>query len=327
MIRALLIFLCMAAAVSAEEIPAAVTYQLKTGRFGDQLLAFSHAVWFSHALGIPVYYKPFSFSEQLKLHMDSELIREGHFSPAKTVVLDSKEDYLQLFKLLRSAQSYKGVLFEVPYYPDSTYLYEGRPQAQFTEVNWKDPEFLARLRQLISPLKDIPKHALPADRVPVALHYRSGVGYDKPGWKQIFPLKGPPDDFYADALSMLLQVVDEPLYVYLFTDDPEPMQVLEKFRSRFSNRNIVFACREGPNGHALNVLEDFFGFGDFDCLIRPDSNFSFMAAHLFPFKIIVSPAHFRKKGKGVVIDQFLFEFAPTERVKRPIRTILRKEKK
>lgn len=306
--------------------PAAVTYQLKTGRFGDQLLAFSHAVWFSHTLGIPVFYKPFAYSDQLKLHLDPALLREGEFHPRQTYVLNSQQDYLKFFKLLSSDTALEDALFEVPYYPDSTYLYEGRPQAQYTIVNWKDPEFLQRLRQCISPLKDLQKPLMPKGRMTVALHYRSGGGYDKPGWQQIFPLKGPPDAYYSEALSMLYQVVDRPLYVFIFTDDPKPRKVRKKLSTLFTEEKMVFACREGANSHDQNVLEDFFALGEFDCLIRPDSNFSFMAAVLFPFKIIVSPAHHRiDQNKEIVIDQFLFEFAPTDKVKQPIRTILRKE--
>ncbi|MCE5316935.1 MAG: hypothetical protein LLG04_06180 [Parachlamydia sp.] len=325
MLRILIILLCATAPMHAEEISAAVTYKLKTGRFGDQLIAFSHAVWFSYIMDIPVYYKPFLYSDQLKLHKDPSLIREGQFFPMQTLELDTVEDYLQFFKLLNSDKPPKGILYEVPYYPDSTYLYDGRPQSQYTEVNWKDPEFLRRLRQLFAPVKEYPQLKVPKDRVPVALHYRSGVGYDKRGWQRIFPLKGPPDKYYSEALATLYNIIDKPLYVFIFTDDPKPMEVQQKFQSHFTRENIVFSCREEPNSYDINVLEDLFSFGAFDCLIRPDSNFSFIASLLFPFKIIVSPAHHRQEGMKVVIDQILFEFASKDKVKQPIRTILRKD--
>lgn len=324
MLRALLIIFCaFAPTMAAKEISAAVTYKLKTGRFGDQLIAFSHAVWFSYVMDIPVYYKPFLYSDGLRLHTDPSLLRAGQFIPMRTFELDTAKDYLQFFKALNRDQPEQGVLYEVPYYPDSTYLYDGRPQSQYTEVNWKDPEFLRRLRHLIAPINVYPIPELPKGRVPVALHYRSGVGYDKRGWKLTFPLKGPPDKYYNEALEKLYDIVDKPLYVYIFTDDPEPKKVLQKFQETFTQENIVFACREGPNGHDINVLEDLFSFAAFDCLIRPDSNFSFVASLLFPFKIVVSPAHFRKEEDRVVIDQFLFEFR--DKVKQPIRTILREE--
>lgn len=324
MLRVLVILLCGVCPARADEIPSAVTYKLKTGRFGDQLIAFSHAVWFSYILDIPVYYKPFLYSDQLRLHTDPSLIREGQFSPRQTLELDTVEDYLEFFKALHSDKQAHGILYEVPYYPDSTYLYDGRPQSQYTEVNWKDTQFLHRLCDLIRPVKEYPLPELPKDRAAVALHYRSGRGYDKRDWQLNYPLKGPPDIFYIEALARLYEVIDKPLYVFVFTDDPEPKKVLHKLQSSFTKENIVFACREGLNRHDANVLEDLFSFGAFDYLIRPDSNFSFIASLLFSFKIVVSPAHFIQEGEKIVIDQILFEYASKDQVRQPIRTILRK---
>ena len=38
-----------------------------------------------------------------------------------------------------------------------------------------------------------------------------------------------------------------------------------------------------------NMLEDFFALTQFDCLVRPDSNFSIAAEKISDFKIIIYP--------------------------------------
>src|SRR3990167_7495875 len=45
----------------------AVTYDYENGRFGDSLLNYLHAKWFSFDKGIPLLYKPLPYSDQLTL--------------------------------------------------------------------------------------------------------------------------------------------------------------------------------------------------------------------------------------------------------------------
>ena len=323
MILLLSILLLIFPFAHAEE-RALVSYGLAPGRLGDQLVAFSHGLWFSHVLGLPLKFTPFPQSEYLHLHTSQELIRE-EFPELQKLCLVSREDYLHFFHLLATHQFSKGFLFEVPYYPDgNNYLFEGR-WAQFTHIDWKDPEFLKRLRALISPSIPIPKQDIPENSISVALHYRSGEGYDDHGWQWRFALKGPPDLFYEEALRVLHGVVRQPLYIFIFTDSPNPIAVRQKFEQRLSDLPLTFACRAEENSHYHNVIEDFFAFKEFDCLIRPESNFSLMASRLFPFKIVVSPAHFERGSEGVVIDQIQLDFAPTERVGHSFRTILHRE--
>ncbi len=53
--------------------------------------------------------------------------------------------------------------------------------------------------------------------------------------------------------------------------------------------DIQWGTREEGNRHDLNVMDDFFALLDFDCLIRPDSNFSICAEILGNHKVVVSP--------------------------------------
>lgn len=310
---------------------AAITYALSDTRFGDNLLSFSHAAWFAYVLDMPLLYQPFPYSEQLALHNHPFLIKEKHFYASNKMSLFSKKDHLKFFNLLSTGKSLDGFLFELSYYPETPTLFtpqdydDASKRGLFTQVNWDDAKFLQLLRSLIKPIKAMPKPQLPVDRTSVALHYRTGIGFDNSQIKLRFPLKFPPDDYYVEALSYLYKALGKPLYVYIFTDHPNPTVPLKKFSSSFKDHNIIFDCRKADNHHDLNVLEDFFAMESYDCLIRGESNFSIMASFIFPFKAILSPAHFQRDANDKVhIDQIMFQYGPTDKIKRPIRTVLRK---
>ena len=93
------------------------------------------------------------------------------------------------------------------------------------------------------------------------------------------------------------------MYVYLFTDDLHPLEIKKKFENEIDAPNIVFDCRKKNNNPESNVLEDFFALGQFDCLIRPESNFSIAAEKIAEHKVVIYPAHSQKKGDKVWIDQ------------------------
>lgn len=304
--------------------PIAVSYKNTQGkgRFGDQLLLFSHAAWFSHLLKCPLVYDPFKYSDQLCMHDDPDLLkRKPHHSHLMT--LCTPNDLLRFYNALSNPTLLENTLIEIPFYPESPYLFEGHnpKKPQFTEVNWKDPKFLAKLRRWISPKKPLPKLKIPSNKVTVALHYRTGEGYDKKGWEVRFPLKAPPDDFYIDCLKYLSKIETKPLYVHIFTDSQNPSAVQAKFQALFPK--IQFDSHTPKPGEDT-VLQDFFGMEGFECLIRPDSHFSMMASYLFPYRMIFSPVKFYWVNKQkIAVDQILLEYnAPGM---QPFFTTLRKD--
>lgn len=302
----LYLFLLFAVSVADLSATGAVSYKLNKGRFGDNLLTFSHAAWFAHQLDLPLVYQPFEYSDQLCLVEDPELLKECPLLPKLT--LQTSADYHAFYAQLERGQL-ENTLIEVPFYPETAYLFERRPShPQFTQINWKDPAFKARLKKWISSKHSLPKPELPKDKITVALHYRTGEVYDRKEWKVRFPLKWPPDQYYIDALNHLMGIQKKPLYVYLFTDSPKPLSVKEKFKKYFPNQEIEFACRTDGTPQD-NVLEDFFALEGFACLIRPDSYFSFMAGCLFDYKMVFSPAHFYWVNDHLIaVDQILLEY-------------------
>lgn len=290
------------------------------GAVCDSFLTFGHAAWFAYSLKLPLLYQPFPYSDQLQLDRDPTLLS---LAPQcnETITLDSVSDYLQFYQRLNTEGTIDNALIVVPFYPESPYLFEGQlRKPQFSQVNWKDPQFKAQMRRWFSPKEPFPKLDLPQDKVLVALHYRTGEVYDKKDWKLRFPLKAPPDQYYIDALNQLLAIEKRPLYIYIFTDSLNPQATKQKFEELFPDHRIEFGCRESSRENA--VLEDFFALEQFECLIRPESHFSMAAEYLFSYRIILSPVRFHWINEhAIAVDQIQLEFnAPGQ---PPLRTTLR----
>ena len=240
----------------AEEVKA-VSYALDAGRFGDQLINYMKAVRFSQQNQLPLLYKPFSYSEELVL----------------------SKVHLPLIQF-----EYPEAVHQVSYYPEVI-------EHEFQD----DEEFRAIVRGLVKPLKPVAQIAWPEERIPVAIHVRTGGGVDKSHARKRYPLKFPSNQFYWKAIKWIADYFkDQPISIYVFTDDRSPKLVKHMLRvgiDREKIRNdIRIDCRMSRNHWKENVLEDFFRLTQFECLIRGDSNFSKSAAIIGGPKIEISAA-------------------------------------
>jgi len=255
------------------------------------IVNYTHAKWLSYKYDIPLLFKPFQYSEQFEFH-----VKEKHFSR-----LDSYYTIHELRQLLDLQIAInKPTLFLVKHSPDS---YEehlavnwGNP---YVPVNWKDPGFKKLMCELIKPRFDLNLIYPPENVISVALHYRSGVGFDCELARRYHPLRFLLDEYYIEQLTTLHKLVNhEPMYVYIFTDHPDPRAVVNLFKPYFPD-NIEFDCRKIENRHDLNVVEDLFSMTKFDCMIRPVSHYSIIASHIADFKIEIYPAH----KTGDIVDR------------------------
>src|SRR5262249_19702632 len=94
------------------------------------------------------------------------------------------------------------------------------------DEKFEDEAFKAKLQQLIKPIHPIPALPLPKECVTVAIHVRTGVGYD---WQlniDNMPTKFPADSFYLNGLKAISKhFYDRSLYVQIFSDDPNPPSI------------------------------------------------------------------------------------------------------
>lgn len=293
-----------------------ITYGLSGGRLGDNLLSVAHAAWLSHTLGIPLTYTPFPYGDQLAL--SSQLKKP---SCTKFCSLNEVHDYTKLWSVCLGAETADPFLITLPYFAESSPDLSTAPMAQ---VNWDDPGFIKKLRELITPNQPLAAPKLPENRTSVALHMRTGVGgIDELKFKEHWPLKSPPMSYYVDSLRTLSEMLKRPLYVFVFTDDPNPHELQNTLAKAFAGSDILFDCRKEGNRADKNVLEDFFTMGKFSCLIRSESNYSLVASKIFPYQIVISPLSSEKNDADEVeIDRLLVQVNSADAVSKPVRTVV-----
>ena len=280
----------------------AITYYLSGGRFGDNLVAYLHAKWISCKYGIPLLYCPFKYSDQLVLS-NAELLQSS-YSAKKVQLLG-----IDTVKINPN----NGTLYVVPWFPESLQEYEPVDHGFFYfNVNWDDEKFISEVREFIRPQIRLNILQIPHDKITVAVHVRKNSnGFDAPAsfeqGKQVsmgtrylddcYPLKCVNDTFYIDGIKKIRDLFKgRSLYVYIFTDDNCPQKIAEKYQQLLNDPSIIIDYRHDNNNHEINVLEDFFSMLAFDCLIRPDSNFSLVASKLGRYKVVISPAGYQVKN-------------------------------
>jgi len=273
----------------------AVTYTFSGGRFGDNLLAYCHAKWISYKYHIPLLYKPFGYSDQLTMHqMELPYCNELEFQFADVIT----------YGLETAIDAESNCLYVVPFFPESIFNRNDYDFPFLFFVDWEDPVFKAILNQMISPMVPVQCPALSKERVNVAIHVRKGTGWDIPNYcitpEQLtasHPLRFAPDSFFIEQLKKITRLFpEEKIYVFLFTDHNDPGQLAQKFAKDVNCERMTIDYRASENNEFINVLDDFFALTHFDCLIRADSNFSFMASKLGNYTVQISPWH------GMVIN-------------------------
>lgn len=249
----------------------AVTYALDCGRFGDQLINYIKALWISYQYDIPLLYKPFSYSRCLILSNSHLPLKDHQQKFTSTIQSRSHPFDSTLFEHIKQAKNDNiNNLYMI------SYFIEGIDE-------WEDEKFRQLLSSLIKPKKAIQSLNIPPEEISVALHVRQGGGYDSKNKINSMPTKFPPHSFYIHGIKVIADYFkDKPLYIHLFTDHRYPNELRKKYINLLKQLNIsnkiTLKCRTYGNRFDKNVLEDFFGMMQFDCLIRPNSSYSRAAA-------------------------------------------------
>ncbi|HEY2810843.1 MAG TPA: hypothetical protein VGJ00_05600 [Rhabdochlamydiaceae bacterium] len=286
-------FLFLFFTLSCAAMDKAVTYEIQGGRLGDQLIAYMHAKWIAYRYHITLLYKPFQYSNEFVLDAVEELYRGD--KPYERVVRIENIGTVEENTELKT-------LFITQYFPESSYDSKLAKWPSYY-IDWDDRDFIAELRYCIFPKNPVSYPPLPEDRVSIALHIRRGGGFDDPLAYLHWPLKFPPDAFYIEQIREIHSLVHTPLYIYIFTDDPQPELIAEKYRAALSDIDAVFDFRLAGNSHKTHVIEDLFDMMRYTCLIRADSNFSIVAEKLGSFQIIIQPTQCSIHKKEIIITQ------------------------
>lgn len=285
----------------------AVTYTFSGGRFGDCLLSYCHAKWIAYLYNIPLLYKPFDYSHYLMMHT-----AEIRYTPEREKEYNSVIEYTFDTRI----DPHEGCLYVIPFFPESIFNRLDKMFPYLFTVNWADSGFKTLLQKMISPMHPFTYPRSPKDAVSVAVHIRKGTGWDIPMYRitpealtASHPLRFAPDSFFIAQLKKIVSIFKEKeIYVYLFTDHDNPAVLAEKYQRAVGCKHMTFDYRTTTNNEFVNVLEDFFALTHFDCLIRSDSNFSFMAGKLANYSIQISPWHGVVNEGKTIIDEICCEF-------------------
>lgn len=290
------------------QAPNAITYSFSGGRLGDNLLSYLHAKWLSYKYGLPLLYQPFPFSNCFQFHFQEQLL--------KTENLPYKNHSVLLFERQIDLKSSSN-LWVAPYFPDSyseyLFILDSFPYLKdkliYFKVDWMDPYFKKEMQAALKLIESPSTLDLPKDKVKVAVHVRKGGGVDL-GINLYFPYKMPPDIYYIQQIQRVYNLFRQPLYVYIFTDDLNPNAIKNLYQTALNNSDIIFDCRKTGNGPYNNVLEDFYNMMQFDCLIRPESNFSLIAGKLADYCLEISPCLYEMRNGQPFITQTHITFKP-----------------
>lgn len=258
-------------------ITSAIIWEPNGGRFGDNLLSYAKAKWLSYKFNIPVLCLPFKYADQLML--------------AQQETFYTVELAQQFSRIMRLPNAINYTL-----HPHSNTLYISHWNAHIP-IDWFDTIFLEEIKKNISPLYPIKKIVIPDNCISIAVHVRNGGGFaaDTQQEKKRCPLRFVPDEFFIEQIQRIADMFPtEKIYVYIFTDHPEPIQLKQKFGNSLKNPRLILDCREKNNSHHSNVLEDFFSMMDFDCLIRPGSHYSRFVQRLGNNKMVIYPESIKK---------------------------------
>lgn len=284
----------------------AVTCEMDGGRLGDNITANAHAKWISYKYAIPFLYKPFQYSDQLVLSDIEQQFTDRFRFQHQVMLVNGK--FSSGAEISNQAKS---TLFIVPWFPESLMELEMFPnyKRSYFPVDWDDVGFKAEFIKMMCPKVPLALPNIPHDRIVVGVHVRMGGGPDSKDIYKILPTKFPPHSYYIEQIQFISNFFkDKPLYIYLFTDFPDPKEIAKQYEQALGNPNLKFLFREKDNHHARNVLEDLFALTQCDCLIRGESYFSFVASKLTDFQILITPASYKFEGETLIIDKVNIDF-------------------
>ncbi len=279
------------------------------GRLGDNLDAYYHNRWISFERNLDFYYREFNFSNKLAMHTIhshrfADHTKKNIIRINDTQQIPSSEDIDE-----------NTLFFSTIRYPKNN------------QVDNDNQEFITIIREEMKPLEPTNELELPKDKLAVAVHIRRGGGVDRPLFQEDiirtgsywqsssptavvtyedvkYPRRFLPDTYYIQQLRYVLeQYPDKEIFAYIFTDDPSPHLIAQKYERMINNPRLTLGHRTSENSPNLNVLDDLFAMSKFEVLIRPRSSFSFIAGRLGRPKLEIWPEETRWEGKKLIVTK------------------------
>ncbi len=283
-----------------------ISYELNPGRLGDHLLTYVKAKIASLFSGLPNHCPQFEWSDHLALSQHEKYFSLKKYDKVDLVCYTRKKFNKKTHDEHQATKSSKPTAYICSLKTKIEQLSGFNSIYEYVRSN---QSFKDELLRMIAPIKPVKQLDIPEDMISVAIHVRTGGTFEKTSLQQsnpqqsntklqknlgvdrVYPTRFPPEKYYIEQLKYIADILKQPLFVHIFTDDTDPLAMVARFKSQLSSKYpITFSCRTKKNGHNLNVLYDLFNMACFDCLIRPASSFSKIAQLLGDHRIIIYPA-------------------------------------
>jgi len=236
---------------------------LPLGRTGAHLGCYLKAKAAAAYLGAPFILTLFPYSAEFSLHnSDPQRSKFAAFAGKKVTVKTTKQ--LEKIKCDISKNHIK---------QPTLYVIHG-----CLRINIR--EFLSdeEIKTLLSPLKKIDGPTPPPGYTSVAVHVRTGGGFDSELSIATQPEHFTGIHYYATQMQHLAdKYPDTKFWFFIFTDDQHPAKLVSALSKLVNAPNISMEYRR-KNRHNINIVEDIILMSRCRYLIKPKSSYSGMAA-------------------------------------------------
>jgi len=290
-------------------------YVGKNVRLGDHLITYCKAKFFSYKTNLPLYCPYFKYKEQLMLDtIEKSYSEEIKIMFKHQVLIHNFTDYFE-HKQPNTLYMTEAFFNNGFWFPTSGDTPHTQPHHFHDMINdfKSHPSFMQKLKQCIQPKIPLRLIVPPEGYTSIGVHVRKNGLYDKPLYaKQYYtlfdinkaknitpsgpfsditvPARFPPEQYYiAQLLYLLNKLKKQKCYIHIFTNDPHPDAIAERFAAFLPQENISIGYRTTTNNDNLHVLEDLFSMAQCDYLIRPHSCLSSIAEIIGEHTLVISP--------------------------------------
>lgn len=281
--------LCMA----PERLRNAVTHGIPIGRMGDFLTWYIKAKYVAHKFRFPFLLNvPYNYLEDVKrlnLYQQEKRLDHHLYVVNYMATVKTEDDLIKVRKPI--------FVVEHEFHSEGWSRVDDLEDVSGWHDVLNDTEFRDILRNMIK--LTIPVDIglkPPTDCISVALHIRTGEKWDTDGNRKQWYFKFPTIDFYVDALRNLTTLIpNTKIHVTLFTDDLNPVDLMNNVMTQLGSPHVRFRCRSVGNYPTRNVLDDLEAMKQYDCLIRGMSGFAQVAHLIGDYKIVIYPLKFNEQ--------------------------------
>lgn len=121
---------------------------------------------------------------------------------------------------------------------------------------------------------------------------------------EIWQTKFPPNQFYIDQIKKLyVDLGKKPLYIQIFTDDKDPILLLQTIQKMVNNSSITFYYDDNRTSSSSDrIIQDLYNMARFDVFLRSQSYFARTAELMGNHRMVIYPLKARWESKKLIMS-------------------------